>query len=291
MKNILNYFYHIIIDEDRIDNGYFSYLNHLFLIKKYQRSLDEIDKLLKLNIDMINKNIKINKIIYNIYNNALTIYDNNYYVLLMVNYRTFDDNFKYYMINNKEYDILKRNNWDYLWSMKIDYVEYQVKHLTNKYPIIEDSINYYIGLSENAIKYFKLINKNNESLYIEHRRINKDNIYDPLEIVIDYKVRDISEYIKYNFFNSGKDLYDIKNDIKKLNLNNIDYLLLYSRMLYPSFYFDLYDRIINNNEDENIINDIINKSIEYEELLYEIYLIINRKYNIMGIDWINKKYI
>ena len=211
--------------------------------------------------------------------------------MLLINYQNIGDNYKDYLVNNKEYDILKRNNWDYLWSMKIDYVEYQVKHLTNKYPIIEDSINYYIGLSENAIKYFKLINKNNESLYIEHRRINKDNIYDPLEIVIDYKVRDISEYIKYNFFNSGKDLYDIKNDIKKLNLNNIDYLLLYSRMLYPSFYFDLYDRIINNNEDENIINDIINKSIEYEELLYEIYLIINRKYNIMGIDWINKKYI
>ena len=62
-------------------------------------------------------------------------------------------------------------------------------------------------------------------------------------------------------------------------------------MLYPSFYFDIYDNIINNNQDENNLNKIINRSNEYEELLYEIYLIIRRKTNIIGISWINEKYL
>ena len=73
MKNILNYFYHIIVSEDKINNGYFSYDNHLFLLYKYQRRLDEVNELLKLNQEMINNHIKINKIINNIYHEVLTL--------------------------------------------------------------------------------------------------------------------------------------------------------------------------------------------------------------------------
>ena len=288
MKNLLNYFYHIIISEDKINNGYFSYQNHLFLLYKYQRRLDEISELLKLNQEMINNHININKIINNIYYETLTLYDNNYYVLLMINYQYSRDNYKYYLVNNK-YNLLKRNNWDYLWSMKIDYVEYQIKHLNHKYPIIEDSVNYYIGLSENAIKYFKMINKSDLPLYVSHRRFNMDNIYNPVELIIDYKVRDIAEYIKYSFINSKKDIFEIKRYLRNLNLNNIDYLLLYTRMLYPSFYFDIYDNIINNNYMEDSLQNIIDKSNNYEELLNEIYLLIKRKTNIISIAWINEK--
>ena len=270
MKNILYYFYQIIIDENKINNGYFSYQNHLFLLYKYQRNINEINILFELNKEMISKNILINTIISNIYNSPITLYENNYYVLILVKYKNYLNN-KYYIINDKKYDILKRNNWDYLWSMKIDYIEYQIKHYNNKYPIILDSIYYYIGLAENAIKYFKIINKNNVPLYISYRRISTESIYNPVEIVIDYKVRDIGEYIKYCFYNDNKSIYDIKQYIKTLNLSNIDYLLLYARMLYPSFYFDIYDKIINNNLDEKELLNITNKSMEYEELLYEIF--------------------
>jgi len=289
MKNLLNYFYHIIISEDKINNGYFSYQNHLFLLYKYQRKIDEVDKLLELNKEMIQKNIKINKIINNIYNQTLTLHDGNYYVLLLINYQYNSNNYQNLMINNPKYDILKRNNWDYLWSMKIDYIEYQIKHFNNKYPIIQGSIHYYIGLSENAIKYYKMINKNNVSLYVSHRRFNIDNFYNPVELIIDYKARDIGEYIKYCFFHNKKDIYEIKKYLRNINLNNIDYLLLYTRMLYPSFYFDIYDNIINNNYMEDSLQNIIDKSNNYEELLNEIYLLIKRKTNIISIAWINEK--
>ena len=290
VKDILNYYYQIIISDDKINNGYFSYNNHLFCLYKYQRRIEEIDSLVLLNNYMLKRNIHINRIIFNIENSALTFYDNNYYVLLLINYKYNGGYFKFIEINNNEFNMLKRNNWEYLWSRKIDYIEYQVKHLENSYPLLMESVNYYIGLAENAIQYFNLLKLDNSNLYISHRRINEDILYNPVELIIDYKVRDLSEYLKKCFFNNKKSIYDIKKYLNNIELNNIDYILLYVRMLYPSFYFDIYEDIINNNLDEKEILKIINKTSLYEELLYELYLLIRKKVNIIGINWINEKF-
>ena len=292
MKNILNYYYQIIIDDDKINSdGYFSYNNHLFCLYKYERIMDEINSLVLLNKYMIERNIGINKIIFNVYNKPLTYYENNYYVLLIINYEYKGGIFKFIPIKNTDdFNILKRNNWSYLWCMKIDYIEYQIKHFGNKYPLLLNSFNYYVGLSENAISYFNMLKINNQELYIAHRRINNNYLYNPVELVIDYKVRDICEYLKYCFFNNIKSIYSIKEYLANITLSNIDYVLLYVRMLYPSFYFDVYEKIINKNMDENEISKINDLSYSYEELLFEIYLLIKRKINIIGIDWINNKF-
>ena len=290
MKNILSYYYGII--PEKIDNnGYFSYDNHLFCLSLYKRSINEIDSLYLLNNYMLSKKIYINNIVVNKYNQVLTLYENKYYVLLIINYEYNKGYFNFYLApTNKEFKILERNNWAYLWGIKVDYVEYQIKHLKNKYPLLMNSVNYHIGLTENAISYFKMLNLENIPLYINHRRIKKSDLYNPIELIIDYKVRDIAEYLKYCFFHNEKDTYDIKKFLNGINLNNIDYLLLYIRMLYPSYYFDIYDNIINNDLDENIINNIINRVNDYEELLYDIYMLIRRRMNILGIEWINNKY-
>lgn len=293
MKNILSNYYQIIIDDKSYqDKNYFSYNNHLFSLQKYERNQEEISSLLILNKYMLENNIRINQIILNIYNQPLTLYDNTYYILIKVDYRFNDNSFKFIKAPyNKNLDILKRNNWSYLWSMKIDYVEYQMEHFKNKFPLLLESINYYIGLSENAILYFNMLKLDNIPLYINHRRISSDDLYNPKELVIDYKVRDIVEYIKKSFFSKDMTIYDVKKYILNLNLENIDYVLLYTRLLFPSYYFDIYDKIINEEEDEEKILDIIDLHKEYEELLYEVYIIIKRKVNIIGIDWLNKKFI
>ena len=291
MKNILNYYYGMIVDKVS-DEGYFSYNNHLFCLVNYQRNIDEIESLVLLNNYMLSNNIKINKIIRNNYNEILTYHEGKYYCLLLIKYEGIGSSFHFIpIINNPKLDILKRNKWAYLWSMKIDYVEYPVKHKKKKYPIINNSIEYYIGLSENAISYFKMLVLDNIPLYIGHRRINKNKMYNPLELVIDYKVRDISEYIKQVFFKKEKAIYEIKQFINSLNLNDMDYILLYCRLLFPSYYFDIYDKIIKGElEDDSLIRitDLVN---DYEELLYNVYLIIKRKTNILGIDWINSKFM
>lgn len=293
MENILKYYYEIIVEKDKIDNkGYFSYNNHLFCLYEYKRNINEIEALTYLNNIMLFKKISINKIINNIFNQTITFHNNKSYVLILINYELLDKaNLKFIpAFLDKKLDILKRNDWGKLLSSKIDYIEYQLKHLKNSYPIINSSVNYYIGMAENAISYFNMLNLSNVSLYLNHRRIDFNNLYNPLELVIDYKARDISEYIKNSFF-SGISIYDIKKYLNNLNLENIDYLLLYVRLLYPSFYFDLYEEIINDNKEEKEINKIIDMHNEYEELLYEVYLIIQKKINLLGIDWINKKYM
>ena len=294
MKNILNYYYGIIIDESSIkDNGYFWYNKHLFCLYEYKRNILEIEALVSLNKLMLERKIPVNKIISNLFNQTITYHNNRNYCLLMVNndYKgkiniTFIKSFI-----NSNFTILKRCDWGKLWSIKIDYIEYQLSHIKNSYPIINSSVNYYIGLAENAVSYFNMLNLNNIDLFISHRRINEESIYNPLELVIDYKMRDVGEYIKYNFFNGKMSIYDVKEYLKGLELENIDYLLLYNRLLFPSYYFDTYEKIINNKMDEKEINKIINMANLYEELLYEIYRLFNSKINILGIDWINSKYM
>lgn len=294
MENILRSYYQMIIDDKSFqDKNYFSYNNHLFCLYKYERSIEEINSLIMLNNYMLKNNIRINEIVFNIYNEPLTFYENNYYVLIKVDYRFSETTFKFFKAPlDKTYEKLYRNSWGYLWSSKIDYVEYQMEHFKNKYPLLLESINYYIGLAENAIMYFNMLKLDNIPLYINHRRMREIDLYNPCELVIDYKVRDLCGILKRMFFTKKMTIYDIKKYILSLNLESIDYILLYTRMLFPSYYFDIYDRIINDKCEEKEILKITSRYEEYEELLYEIYLIIRRKINnIIGIEWINKKFM
>ena len=53
MKNILNYYYKIIVLDDEINNQCFSYNNHLFCLYEYKRNINEIMALDYLNKLMI----------------------------------------------------------------------------------------------------------------------------------------------------------------------------------------------------------------------------------------------
>ena len=292
MKNILQLFYQIVISDDEInDEGYFFYNENLWQLKKYRRSSMEINALMTLNNYMIFNNVKINRIVLNLKNDALTFYDNNYYLLLKVDYKELEvTNFNTLLAPNiKELQILYRNNWDYLWSSKVDYVEYQINHLIHKYPLIYDTVNYYIGLAENAIMYFKMLDLSKEKLYINHRRLGTEKgFFDPSELVIDYKVRDLAEFIKYNFFVKKSSIDNILNYLNSIILEKMDYLLLFVRLLFPSYYFDLYDKIINNEIEENNILEIVKYSSEYENLLSEVYFMVRRHVNAIEISWLKK---
>ena len=71
-----------------------------------------------------------------------------------------------------------------------------------------------------------------------------------------------------------------------LKLSKFGWQLLYGRMLYPSFFFDCYEKIINDKKPVEIIYSIIDRSKEYELYLYNIYVLINEKIKIPKIDWV-----
>lgn len=295
MKQFIEYYYKFInITLHKNSNVYYFYSqNNKYNFVETERTFEEINSIYNLLLS----DSKYNKIILNINKSPISMYNNKSYVLIKLQYDE-EDNIK--NLYNREVfltktnHILLRENWMDLISKKMDYIEYQIEHIASKYPIIASSINYFIGMSENAISYMKNVylhdvKRKNDNLCICHKRINSlklNDYYNPLNIVIDHKTRDVSEYLKYIFL---KDKYNISilNDFfNSLNLNIHEYKLLYARMMYPSFYFDIYENIVNSNEKENKILVIIKRTDEYERYLNEIYKIINKKIKIPKIDWV-----
>ena len=300
MKEFLNYYYYILPDKiHKINNKYyFQFKNNYFSFIPFYGNINNLNSILSLNNYMLYQNNKINKIILNKEGSIITKKDNNYYILLLLNTHSKDiiniQNIIYFSNIKTNFLDLNRTNWYLLWSRKVDYLEYLKNNLSKEYNLIYNSLPYFIGLSENAISYLKYSNLKNNHISICHTRINcKESIsefYNPTNLVIDYKVRDIAEYYKSLFFDLKMDIKEIINSLKKIKMNEIDSIYFYIRMLYPSYYFDLIDEILNGNLKQEAILKITKNINDYEYLLYEIYLYIKSQYNIIGIDWINKKF-
>lgn len=139
-----------------------------------------------------------------------------------------------------------------------------------------------------------MINFPNNNISICHKRVLANDtiqdFYNPLNLIIDYHIRDLAEYFKSCFFTGKMDVLDIINSLKKIKMANSDYIYFYIRMLFPSYYFDLHDLILLGKVKEEKILTITKYQNDYEYLLYEIYLVIKSHINIIGIEWINKKF-
>lgn len=300
MKNIIEFYYNIRIDEiHNKDDYYFFVLNkNHYIFKPYFDDIDKILDIYKLN-RLLSERTNIDNIILNRYGNPITKVNNSFYVLILSNNR---NNFtladisnmaNVSDINNQPLDKLERNNWEILWANKIDYFEMQVHENAKKYPLIRESFDYFIGLSENAISY--LVNTKREvspTIYdmkvISHNSLN-NSFYDPSNIILDHKARDVAEYIKMSFFNNNLNIFKELEEYFHYNYYSIYGIrVLFARILYPSFYFDLYDGIISGKNDEKQLNMIIDKINDYEIYLYNVYLFLKRFYDIPMVDWLKK---
>ena len=300
MKNIIEFYYNIRIDEiHNKDDYYFFVLNkNHYIFKPYFDDIDKTLDIYKLN-RLLSERTNIDNIILNRYGNPITKVNNSFYVLILSNNR---NNFtladisnmaNVSDINNQPLDKLERNNWEILWANKIDYFEMQVHENAKKYPLIRESFDYFIGLSENAISY--LVNTKREvspTIYdmkvISHNSLD-NSLYDPLNIILDHKARDVAEYIKMSFFNNNLNIFKELEEYFHYNYYSIYGIrVLFARILYPSFYFDLYDGIISGKNDEKQLNMIIDKINDYEIYLYNVYLFLKWFYDIPIVDWLKK---
>lgn len=292
MKNIIEYFYNLKIDTlHKNRNRYEFEINknryYLVLAYRYEKELEQIENLIK-----DNKNF--DQIIRNINSKLMTnINGKNYLLLEKSNKKTSieDELLNYYkvLLPSQLYFNIDRTDWVYLWSEKIDYIEYQKIHLKGEYPLLEESINYFIGMAENAIMYVRNCFKednNLDDIVLSHKRIISKEFNSPINLIVDHRSRDISEYLKYLFFTNDYDYIKINQYLQKLNLNSYMYKLLYGRMLFPTFYFDKYDDIVNKNKSEKEILTILKKVEAYEDFLKNIYLIINQNTAIKKVDWL-----
>ena len=302
MNNFIKFFYNMKVTNTNFINNYYEF-NHnnnyyrLYILNE-EYNIYNYNNIYTINKELIN-NTLMSEIILNKDKNIITTYHNINYILLKINCNINKD------ITLEEIDYLSKvkivnnnkSNWGLLWSKKIDYLQELISENGKKYPQVVNSFNYFIGLSENAISYYNNIDIDNNMMhYISHKRLKPtdkvDSLYNPLNIIYDYRVRDVAEYIKNSFWTDNHNIYnELNNYLYKNNLSLNEVKLLISRVLFPSFYFDLYEDIFNYNKDEKILNNIISRIDEYEEYLNSIIIYFKRFYPIDEIEWLKKKII
>lgn len=294
MKNILNYFYNIYAENIRLngDNYYFNYKNESYIFYLYNDNYKELEKIYEIYTQMLKRGIYSHQIILNKDNQISTIYNQKQYVLLKISIKlntkiTINDILYFGNITEGYKNII---NWKNLWSSKIDYFEYQMLHFGKKYQLIRNSFSYYAGIVENGII---LLNEKKDVISsISHKRIlNNETVlefYNPLNYIIDIKVRDAAEYFKNKLLTDKNVFEDIKNylSISKLNENEVYYFFV--RMFYPSFYFDCYEKVINGILDEYKIKEVIEITPYYENLLKGLYQYLKKYIQIPEIEWLNR---
>lgn len=300
MIDFINYYYDLYpIDIIELGDKYKFIVNdEKYFLVPYDRSVEEINDIYKLNREMVSSGSLVHEIIVNKFKKILSIFNGVNYVLLRVYVNDskcvsiFDllDMLSEGEIVSKN-SSLDRTDWSNLWESKVDYLEYQMVHVIKKYPVIYNIIDYYIGLSENAISYLKEVSSKLVGrliIGVTHRRIGVNSslfdLYNPLNFIIDYKVRDIAEYLKSVIINSG-DVYKVYDDIlSKCYFDKLNLSLLVSRLLFPSYFFDIFDDIVVDKLNENKIKVITKKSSSIEDFIN--YVI--KDSNLQSISWLSK---
>ena len=296
MVNFIEYFYNIKVNKLEYSPQFYAFVhnNYLYRLYPYEEKKD-VNQIVNIDKQLLNRTL-ISKIILNKDHNPISTYNGKDYILIKIyasnNPITLED-ISY--LSNSLYTTNLNINWGKLWSNKIDYLEKLINENGKKYPLIVDSFNYFVGMTENAISFYNNIKiDNNYIYYLSHNKIRytdkQEALYNPLNLTFDYKVRDLAEYIKNAFFQNNQNIInELNNYLKHNKLSNTDILLLISRILYPSFYFELYEDILLYNQNELIITNIISKLPAYERYLSQIIKYFRNYYRIPEILWLEKE--
>lgn len=203
-----------------------------------------------------NSNVPFHKIIKNRHNKYVSTYNNENYILMVIKFNTnrllvIED-----ILNSCRYHVSyvrKGNfNWPKLWKNKIDQVEYFITSSKLKIDIYTMAIiNYYLGLAELAISLIDSIQVDYFPLSICHIRIPQNcdlyDYYSVTNLVFDHMGRDVGEYLKNYIYNDNKINLESLKAVNGLDIN--DRYLVLSRVLFPSYFFDLFDDYVVNNKD------------------------------------------
>ena len=295
MNSVIEYYYDIFNIKTICLNDKYIFENNgnTYLFYRVFRDAGEISLISKL---LLETNYIFN-IVLNKLKMEVTNVNNDLYVLVKVNSKlTLNNLIKKRSISNTfKYSSLIKNNWYDMWIKKIDNITYEMVHIKGKYLFLEQYFDYFIGLSETAISYYndtmlKYGNSLKNDLVLSYKRINFNDKYcffDINNLVIDHYVRDISEYFKYLFFYGDFSYNTVFSVLNFLKLSTAEYQLLFCRLLFPTFFFVLYDLVINNKEKETKLYLIINKMNDYEVFLKKIYNYMSRKNKITKIEWLS----
>lgn len=293
MRNNIIYFYDIKPKNIRYGKkGYtFSDGNNTYLFKESERTIEELYELLDLSNYIKQFNIYTHEIVINKYGNLVSQINNKLYILLkLLNIQNrkvvLEDIIGFFNIEiKKEYRYILRNNWAKLWSESIDYIESRLAEYKDKNQYIYSYVDYNVGLVENAIQL--LFNVENRKTYLNHIRIKKNttllDLYDPCNIVLDCKSRNLCEYYRSQIVDGTGNIEDVRYEL----LNENEKKLFFVRFLYNTSFFDEVFKLELSNQKINT-DKIVENLINYERAIGIIY---NTKIRFLlpEIEWIKKQ--
>lgn len=298
MQNYLKYYYNLDVSSihQKDDNYYFQKdnLSYIFLACNYD--IKYLNNIYEFSNQLIKYGIYTNKIILNRENNICTsVEEKNYILISYYDYlnEKIDLNDVLYFSNLAIGNEKKTINWKELWENKIDYFEYQLNQFGLSKPMARESFAYFAGYVETGIMLLNEINSKNTTMVLSHKRINENqkkyNLYDPFNLIIDFKPRDMAEYFKGQFLQKKNMLDDIINFLNSSGYDNEEYQLFFVRMLYPSFYFDNFEMVMDGIIEDETLAQIISLKDNYENLIQGIYDYIIKVTYIPKIEWLIKR--
>lgn len=293
MKNAINYYYNIQTTEiHRVEDNYELYcFKKKYILYNICNEKEKLDDILKLyNLIKVNR-IFCHEIIANKDKQLISRIEKKEYCLIRINIETRNINIndiEYYMkipINNLELKKIKKEKWNILWIKKMDYIEYQTTQFRMKYNINIINIDYYTGVVENCISMLYNLKINSFIYTINHERINRktttDEFYNPLKFILDSRMRDIGEYIKD--FKPTLLINELEKITNKIRFSNEEIILLLTRIMYPSNFFDSFENNISKNKKYKPKTKEIHEEIMN---LKKIYNSLKKKYALPEIEWL-----
>lgn len=275
LEQVLFLFYNLVElkNKKRIDNG-------IYFIKKNTKYLFLEFKDVNVPFLLFTQNfLKFHKIILNKYKEPISIFYGRQYLLMKINenlinrYINLEDVIE--LSNIKVFLNSSKINYLQVWENKINFFENYFKKSKCAFYMDHD---YFLGLAEISFTIAKEINFNNITYGFSMNRFYKIetifDLYNPVNNFYGPIVNSISEYIKYAYFTLNK-----KEDFNKiftLKFTKDDILFLIARLIFPTYYFDIYK--IEDNYDD--YNTIVNKIEGYITYIKEIFEEIKKRYNL-----------
>lgn len=185
-----------------------------------------------------------------------------------------------------------------LWDQRLEYIQNQCLVNLNfdneSHLILYKFTQYSVGLALNSLQYLKDItidfNKITFNATLTHRRIkniNKYELFNPFNLIIDHSSRDLAELYKNDLI----DFNTLINITSYFNYSVDEYEYLLARLLYPTFIFDILEDLYNEKTNYDYTNQIciaINKQKKALYKLKEYYENIYQYITIRPIDWIKE---
>ena len=211
MKDILKEYYGLVLEYSRNYNeGIIFFVNgdYYYLCKCNIDSV-EVKKSYELYLVLKRRNIVLHDFVFN--NNGELLSDG--YVLFKLNYIIDDIDINDLKRLDMKIDYELYDDFYNLWINKIDYIEMQLIDMSQN-NIINYSFDYFLGIAEMLLSYYKDNVYDNEGRYIVHRvfyNLNTVDFYNPLNIVLGDRYKDVASYIRLT--DNWDLLYSLINNI------------------------------------------------------------------------------